>query len=551
MPNNLTITNAAYVTSGAFGQALSANINGDGSATAGFPLITSVPFTVRARIMFATTGGLRVFAGQQGCFFMAVTVTGSVQCGYGVGGGTVLLDPTSIVISDNTTYHDVEFTLTSTGGKLFVDGVLAAQSSTTPVAAGCIFTNNFTAASYPGGFTYGGKLDELAIFNTVLHPTSATVGTSVFTPYTTPFAGNEAGLTNLYHFDGNGNDSVITSTTILPNDSALYFSPLNWKVTSTDATSINSGAYFRTLFTGSSCTLNFDVTGVSAPNPRIVIVVDGITYQRATLAASISVTMPTGQNNNTHLLEVYIDSTTRTANRWTVPRQTAVILTSIVIGGTASAAEQRQKTTFLLSDSIGEGVRTLSSVGSSDTDQDSAFASWALKLAAMLNSEIGIVAFASSGLTVNGTNNVPTMPNFWDKLWSGENRVFSTSPDYCIWMIGTNDGTTNTVSVGISTLNAQLAAMPNTQFIILRPFNGTAQAANLQAIVAGCSDVKRVSYIDTNGFWSAADSSDALHPYGYAGDKIARKVRKAIQPLIDKTKSGSLIYTSNGLGIKL
>lgn len=523
MPNNLTLTSAAFAARTSFGQVLT---GGDGVTSA--PIITSGDFCVSLWINCATSGGVRVFASQAAspsvqCFWLGIDGTGNLIGAY----GTASLNTTTVVA--NSTWRHIELNMSSTtGAKLFVDGALVLTVATTPAAAGCVFTHNFYVAKLLPSFSFVGSVDEVAVFSVAQH-------SSAFTAPTAPYTGSEANLLALWHLDGNGNDSVVSSVQIAPDSAGIFFSPLNWSVTSGGATSINPGAYFRTLISANSCTLKFDVSAIVAPNPRIVIVVDGVTCQRAALAATVIVTMPSGQDNQVHLLEVYIDSATRTANRWTAPRQTAVIFTGLsILGGAATAAlpEKRQKTVLIYGDSITEGTRTLNGDTGLDVDGSSCTASWALRLGALLGAESSVVGFASAGILANGVGNVPPLPTSWNLLYAGVSRSFATPPDYCIWLEGTNDGINNTVSAGITVLNAQLTAMPGTKFFIFRPLNGTSQASNLQAIVAGCSDPSRVNYIDTAGYWASADSSDTLHPYGYAGQKIAHKMAGAIQAVI-------------------
>ena len=64
--------------------------------------------------------------------------------------------------------------------------------------------------------------------------------------------------------DHNDTSTAITSgsftstalTQVAPNNAAIVYSPYNWSVSSGNAITPNAGAYFSTLFTGTTCTLN-------------------------------------------------------------------------------------------------------------------------------------------------------------------------------------------------------------------------------------------------------------------------------------------------------
>lgn len=358
---------------------------------------------------------------------------------------------------------------------------------------------------------------------------------------------NNGGLTNPTPISYTASAGV---TPIAPDNAAILYSPYNWHVNSTRAQTINPGAYFRVLFTGSTCTLNFDMSNVSSPVPRLRICVDGRTNQSANVAATVSVTMPSGQDNTTHLLEVWVDASSETINRWNAPQNAVVKLTGITLatgGDTVTAPQRRPKDIICYGDSITEGVRTLALDGAADVDRNSATVCWPLELGRQLGAEVGVVGFGFQGISNAGNGNVPNLRNAWDLLWAGQARTFTPAPDYCIWLQGHNDGGNNTQADGIAALDGMLAAMPTTQFILFRPLAG-AQAANLQAIAAGCSDPSRVRYISTAGFWQSSEAPDSVHPYGWADmANVAPKMADAIlTPATRTTRTVTVTLTTNG-----
>lgn len=346
------------------------------------------------------------------------------------------------------------------------------------------------------------------------------------------------------------------------DDANVYYSPYNWVKAPFACRSAYSGAYLRVLFTGAAPTLYFDVSSVGAgPITQIVIDVDRSTKQRAELKSSIAVVMPSGAgsgDNTYHLLEVYVESMNATQGRWSGGPPVSVCLVAIALQDATKVllpTVQRAKKGLIFGDSMTEGLRSLALNGTpSEVDRNSAIQGFALEVGRLLGAEIGVIGVGAIGLTVGGAGGVPPFPSSWNLQWLGVARDFSIPPDYCIWVQGYNDNVADTVSAGIAALNAQLAAMPGTRFFVFRPFTGR-QAANLQAIVAGCNDPSRVSYIDTSGYVSMAvgvDSPDGTHPYGWANvSKIAPSMANAIKGLTASGlgAGGFVIGIGGGVGV--
>ena len=198
------MTGAGYNASGKFSYSLN---SGYGAGPTN--LIPSGSFTVEAWIKVSPPSGLYVFIGEANVCWVGVE-NGNAKAAYGSGGTEVAI-ATSTAIGDNA-WHHVELTVdTSTGAKLFVDGVLAGGSATTPASAGVnhsfgsvfVVRENFAGTSI---FNFPGEVDEVAVWSSARH-------SSGFTAPTSAYAGNEANLVALWHLDNNGNDSVSTDTT--------------------------------------------------------------------------------------------------------------------------------------------------------------------------------------------------------------------------------------------------------------------------------------------------------------------------------------------------
>ena len=84
-------------------------------------------------------------------------------------------------------------------------------------------------------------------------------------------------LLGLFLMTGTARAQVAT-TTVAMNHPAILYSPFNWGVTAEAAKTINAGAYFKVLFSGTSCRLTTDTSAngkpcspfLGRPGPRII-----------------------------------------------------------------------------------------------------------------------------------------------------------------------------------------------------------------------------------------------------------------------------------------
>ena len=286
--------------------------------------------------------------------------------------------------------------------------------------------------------------------------------------------------------------AVAASTELTMTDPSILYSPYNWVVANGTAKTINSGAYFRVVFSGATCVLHTDTSSATLAQPfsQFWARVDGGPLQQFVLApgspsfnVSLGPDYATTHSVTHHFLEVIVKSTTETRSRW-APQDTAVIFSGITLddGATARAPRRRQHNVLIYGDSITEGVRTLGWVGvQNDTDRNDAVRDYSFQVGSMLDAEFGIVAFGASGLTHAGTGGVPPLGGSWNQLWAGAPRDFAThAPDLIIYNEGTNDGTSNITGLMLDVVRRVQAAAPHTKQLLLAPFDGQ-QAANLQA----------------------------------------------------------------------
>ena len=301
---------------------------------------------------------------------------------------------------------------------------------------------------------------------------------------------------------------------VAANDSNIFYSPYTWVVNSTNAKTIDSGAYFKMMISGNrgQVGLFFDTTGLDTYN-YIKYRIDGEGWVKALIAEQVSVPMPSASTWTKHTLEVVVQSAMGT-NKWS-PQGGATVFRGLA--GEDTIVTQPIATAKLrgcvMGDSITEGYITLKNV--STPDGSDATMSYAGQLRYLLGAEIGQVGFGSTGWTVAGAGGVPAFPTSYKLMWGGgPARDFTTvPPDFIIINQGQNDGTTNTVTTIVNMVNDMLTLIPATTIIALVcPFSQN-QKANIQSAVSTLNN-KRVKFIDTSTWYNVADSADGIHPYG-------------------------------------
>lgn len=416
----------------------------------------------------------------------------------------------------------------------------ATVSFTAPASNGGSAITGYTATSSPGGFT-GTLAGATASPITV---TGLTNGTA----YTFTVTATNAIGTSTVSAASNSVTPISVNNVLISNTANILFSPYNWDVGTSTAKTINAGAYFKILFTGTSCTLQFDVAAALAPYSQIMYQVDGGAVVVAPIAASVVISMPSATSgwsaSGGHLLEVFVKSTSETISRWTASA-TMVSLTGINLdaAATISAPPALPLKAIYFGDSITEGVRTVNMTATNDTDRNDALLGWAYRSAKILGAECGIVGFGRQGLLTTGNGGVPVFGSTYALQYAGVARSFAVQPDYIVINQGTNDAGDVTATMQ-SVLNSLLAATSTTKIIVLRPFNATTHALEIQNAIAGCSAPARCTYINTSGYFNTANSSDALHPYGNENiTHIAPLIANAISSVITISKGTTTLRT--------
>ena len=328
---------------------------------------------------------------------------------------------------------------------------------------------------------------------------------------------------------------------VSPSDPSITYSPFNWLVEPNSSTTINAGAYFRTLFTGDTVTLHFNVSQMISIPSQLRIRVDTSPWTSYLIADTIQVFVPVNLTNADlpyHTLEVAVKSVDGKYNRWMAAGQSArVVFLGIetVADNTTDAWLSATSNILIYGDSITEGQLTLGQhAGSFDTDNSDATLCWSYRLGALLGAEVGVVGFGGSGVLKEGGGNVPGLIDSWNFMWENVPRNFSAPPGPLLIILneGTNDGNANVTAPLIQILEGLLAAAPSAQIAVMRPFDGTAENSTRSAVSGALGCAGRCVWVNTTGVYNKKYGG-ALHPTG-ANDVarvapgVARLLRAAL-----------------------
>lgn len=367
-----------------------------------------------------------------------------------------------------------------------------------------------TAATVKAGGTTGGSQAVSSTGSKSVTVASLTASTTYYLHYVHRDAANNDSLA--YH-SASFTTSAASTATLDP--AKMILSPGNWNVGAASLKAVNAGAYFRTIFDGTACTLQFDMTGVTNPS-RFYYKIDNGPLTKATVAASVVLTMPTGTTQwagkGGHTLEFIIQERTNFVEIWTNPA-VLVSLSGIVLDAGKSLvlpADVRSLKGLVFGDSITEAQVSVASDGTGD-----ATLSYAYHLRNLMGAEIGVVGFGGQGWGNIGGGNSPTFPNAYNKIYSGVTRSFA-GLDFIVINQGQNDSGGDVHVPVTAVLNGILAdaTLPSTcKIIVMRPFSGSSDSTIIAGIAA-CSNPARVSHMDTTGFFNTTNSADGVHPYG-------------------------------------
>ena len=443
--------------------------------------------------------------------YIGANAAGNAVCNV-VAGNTTITGPSII----DGKWHLLDLVGQPSGVACYVDGALAGSSTASEIVPSAAGFAVGTMGLYPSSNEWTGELDEVSVWNTARYK-------AAFTPATSASIGTETGLLALWHLNGTGIDNA-ADTVILPSSSNILYSPMNWTQETNTASTINAGAYFRTMYTGGACYLNFDTSDAITPYSEIYYRVDGYSagtgWTRATPSGDINCSPSSDLSAAPwHLVEVVVKSTSQTINRWNagVPG-TVVRLSGITLaqGSTTTLPYAAPWTIAVFGDSITEGVRTVNQTATNDTDQNDATLGWAYSLGRLMGAEIGVIGFGGQGFTVAGGGGVPILPTAYTQLSNGVTRPTGQAPQLIVINVGTNDpASANVTAPAINVLNGLLSNYPRTPIALLIPFSQL-HSTDLQAAAAGCSNPALVSVVQTAGLLQPGYGIDStgLHPTG-------------------------------------
>lgn len=527
--NGTVVGTPAFGSSTPFGQAIYGLSDGNYITLPSGACPSTTTFTTEFRVNQSSAGGVQIMVmcgGSSGDFlYVGVNGSGHLITGDSSGGP---YDSGLIVTTSGAAYNFIRVVRTATAITPYVNCTAGTAHSGSYNALPTTSARIGNFGILANGYSYGGAVDELQF-------TSVDKSVSGCSVPSAPYTGAEANTVSLFHLDGNANDSAgsapaPSNTIIDPSNSAFLYSPFNWNVQTGSAKTINSGAYFRTIFNSTSAALTFDVSNATAPFSELWCRVDDQQWTQYAIASSVS--LGSGLAGRKHLLECVVKSTSETITRWSATAPTMVSLTGLVLdsGSTVTAPQRKSKNILIFGDSITEGVRTNNNTATNDTDRNDVLGCYSYALT-QLDAEVGIVGFGATGISVSGSGSVPALTTSYSLIYPGVSRSFSApAPDVVVFNEGTNDGSSNIVSAYTGLLQAMHSASPTSKLIVLRPFGGN-EAANAQAAASAAG----ATFVDTTGWFSTSDSSDGTHPYGYVsygvlGPKLLPYITSALYP---------------------
>jgi lysophospholipase L1-like esterase len=360
--------------------------------------------------------------------------------------------------------------------------------------------------------------------------------------------------------------SILIVATYAVNNANIFFSPYSWNISgSAYAQCANCGPYFKTIFNGTSCLLNVDVSNLTGGSvaasfyPTLRYSIDGGTFTDLQLtSATTQITLTSGLTSGAHTLYCVVNNEGSVYDRWTTPVMCTRI-TGLVADGTISAPTLQSKRLLVYWDSIGEGYQASGTDTGTAPGSTNATGSSVPAIAYALGAEYGAVCCSGSGWTVTALNWPPLFTpgndtaSSWNKYSAGASRLagglLSPAPDYIVVVDGTNDTSASdaTVTAALSGwLSAVRAAAPNAQIFVVIPLRQTkvsAITAGFNAYQTSTPDAKAYlinlgSAIGTGltggSLTSSANSVDGIHPREFYNTTIAGAIVQAMQARLSR-----------------
>ncbi|HEX9997051.1 MAG TPA: SGNH/GDSL hydrolase family protein [Abditibacterium sp.] len=292
----------------------------------------------------------------------------------------------------------------------------------------------------------------------------------------------------------------VHSTIIDVTSSSVVKSPYNWRMAETGLQAWNSGAYLRCAFSGSdACTVNLDQSGV-LETVQIRTRVDGGAWSEqipVTPATSqIAVNGITGIGS--HTVELMLDSTPQSSNRWTCIENLLRVVSFDVSQGTAQNITPASRRALFYGDSIWEGI-FIDGNGGFIFSHVQGYCHLAAEHLRTADYEVGAVACGYSGWLASvpmgvpfGFNPAAPSTDWWDMIDSDTARVSGAiwpdgPPDLIVTEWGTNDalqGISDSALLGSVSgfIAAARTAAPDSIIVISVPVGQFKQNVLAQAV---------------------------------------------------------------------
>ena len=355
---------------------------------------------------------------------------------------------------------------------------------------------------------------------------------------------------------------AVSSLTIPASYSKIYYTEHNWH---TDPSgfleTVNSGAYIKVRFNGSSFTLNLDETYSKAASVICWSVDDGPEHNQTLPAVSKDITIASGLKKDVaHSLYLFVRSHVSN-DRWYNP-DTRIRIMSVTIddGAALFAPNLAPKRLMVYGDSIGEGIAVNGNL--SWQYAHDAHLTWAFSMALGLNAELSLVAFSGQGYTQSGAGRSPQVwsasglsnESAWNWLSEHYKRTFATCPDYILNGHGTNDFFADPSVVAANSvgwMKDMRNACPKSRIFLTVPFGRYSEAAIVKAFQdyqAESSDP--LTYLIQLGEQGSAgldaESStmaafDGCHPYGWKSSQLGALLVGKMVPLLSKGYTGNFL----------
>ncbi|MBV9848933.1 MAG: hypothetical protein JO250_04515 [Armatimonadetes bacterium] len=341
---------------------------------------------------------------------------------------------------------------------------------------------------------------------------------------------------------------AVGPTTISVTDSNLFFSPYNWYIKdSSYAQAVNNGAYIKGGFTGTSLSMNVDVSPLIAVGdaaseyPYIRFSVDNMPWTTVQLnSASTAISIAHGLAAGSHTFIIYAIGIGN-HDRWTptsVLRVSGFTLDSGATSASFSSTPLSVKSARMIAfgDSITDNVfADFDGVFAPNGDGQQDYISL---VGTALGAEYGTIGFPGQGFSRSVGGTAPALPLTYGYYTSGVSRLinglFAPAPDYIFLNEGTNDDSLPP-SLVTGTIQGLRAAAPNAQIFVIVPFGGFQEAAITAGTNAVASVDAKVHLIDLGdtyfgstsgltGSGPSAQSSDGVHPRLYLQSELGAMV---------------------------